>query len=66
MLALYRGVWIVLLRDARLTAELTELRTGDPLPTSAAASFEEGASVCMERARSLVDLYKEGLNRSPR
>lgn len=56
----------MLLRDARLTAELTELRTGDPLPTSAAASFEEGESVCMKRARSLVDLYREGLTRSLR
>ena len=61
MLTLYRGIWIVLLHDAALTAELTEVRTGHPLPTSAGASLEEGAVVYLGRAKVVVDRYKDGL-----
>lgn len=57
MLTLYRGHWIVLLSDIELTAEATEIGTNTPLPTTVRASLEEGPSVCLKRARALIDTY---------
>ena len=58
MLLLYRNVWIVLLQDQPLTAELTDLATGEPLPTIVSASIGEDIETCLQRARALVDLYR--------
>ena len=57
MLTYYRGHVIVLLVDTVLTAEITELATGTPLPTKVTATLPEGADVCITRAKMLVDIY---------
>jgi hypothetical protein len=60
VLTYYRGHVVVLINDAHLTAEITELSSATPLPTKAVASHSEGAAVCVARARALIDLYIEG------
>lgn len=57
MLALYRGHWIVLLSDDQLTAEISVLETREVLPTKVSATKEEGAEMCRQRARELIDVY---------
>lgn len=59
----YRGHEIRISRDDAWSAELIELRTGALLPTKVTAEAVEEMVVCVERARSLVDLYLEGERR---
>lgn len=57
MLRLYRGHIIIVLVDKYLSAEITERRSGAPLPIKVSASREEGEAVVIDRARRLVDLF---------
>jgi hypothetical protein len=57
VLSLYRGHWILLLRDRHWCCEVTEHASGEILPTCASATLEEGFTVCLERAWRLIDKY---------
>ena len=57
MLRYYRGHVIVLLQDETLSAEITEQRTGTPLPTKVTGAPEDGAEQLMDKARALIDAY---------
>ncbi|MET3901286.1 hypothetical protein ABIB57_005256 [Devosia sp. UYZn731] len=60
MLAYYRGHVIVLLRDDALSAEITERKSGAPLPTKVLAVLGEDVNTVIERAKDLVDIYVQG------
>ncbi len=63
MLILYRGHWITLLVDQDFTAELTEARSGEPLPIKVSAHRSEGPHMCLDRARALIDGLSAHLSR---
>jgi hypothetical protein len=60
VLAYYRGHVIVLLRDDALSAEITERKSGAPLPTKVLAARGEDVNTVIERAKDLVDMYLQG------
>ena len=59
MKELYRGHDIVVLEGNPRSAVIFERRSGTELPTKVIALPEEGAQVCVVRARQLIDLYLE-------
>lgn len=60
---IYRGHEIRLTRTHAWSAEFFELRTGALLPTKVTAGATEDMTVCVERARTVVDLYLDGERR---
>ena len=55
----YRGHAIDLSRSTQWSAVVTEIATGEILPTKATALLREGETVALKRGRQLVDLYIE-------
>lgn len=59
----YRGHEIRITRDRTWSVELVELETGTLLPTKVTAPAAEDLTVCVDRARHLVDLYLQAQRR---
>lgn len=62
----YRGHEIRITRAEHWSVELVELKTGTLLPTKVTAPAAEALIVCVDRARSLVDLYVQAQLPDPR
>jgi hypothetical protein len=59
----YRGFAIRLERVGEWHAKIIEMATGALLPTMATALVEEGQATALFRARRLVDVYADALEK---